>query len=130
MDWSDRRAERGEALDPATEDLLWQLSSVTARACGPPVVDDEIARYRRGEMPEAEQRRFEIRLAGDERGMERMAALPAEQTVSSRPLLRLAISVLVAGLATIVAFYFLTRSGDPIEGRRPPSAMAINADIA
>ncbi|MEM9594551.1 MAG: hypothetical protein AAGD06_09815 [Acidobacteriota bacterium] len=47
------------------EDLLWQLPQGPAESSGAPIDDDELEAFERGELPAAERRRLEARLASD-----------------------------------------------------------------
>ncbi|MDH3403188.1 MAG: S8 family serine peptidase [Acidobacteriota bacterium] len=115
MIFTRRFAYSHEHLDPETEDLLWQLSTLCSRpslrACESPVDDDLIERYRRGELPAGERHRFERRLAADERAMERLAGVVEKPAVRRRPALRLAASILLGALAMTGLFYTLRTGG-------------------
>ncbi len=110
MNPSDRAFSRSEALNSEIEDLLWQLSAVQplpdALASERPVRDDEIESYRRGEMSVQQRRRFEHRLAASDRGMERLAQLPATTTAEWRFPRRLAAATLI-GMLSAAALLWL-----------------------
>lgn len=107
MDWKDRIKNKGVRLLPGTEDLLWQLAGLPTQAPSSSIEDDQIERYRWGKLPTAESRRFEERLASDDRAMERLAKVAAKSPRGRQPAFRLAASILVGALATAGLFYSL-----------------------